>query len=304
MSSQPSKTLGHPAPESDSPPGRVLDRGFVALQHLLPQRALSSLVHWFMRRRSAWLKNLQIRTVGRLAGVDFAEAADPDPAAYATFNDFFTRALKPGTRPLAPPPALLSPADGRISACGNLRGNRLLQAKGHDYSLEELLADDPACADLRGGVFWTVYLSPRDYHRVHIPAAGRLRRMTHVPGRLFSVSPHTVRELPNLFARNERVVCLFETSFGPMAVVLVGAMLVGSMDTVWSGTVTPTHGPSPGRRDYAEGEVSLARGEELGRFNMGSTVIVVTPPGAVVAGDALTPGTPVRVGEAIGRICV
>lgn len=281
----------------------VLEKSYALLQGILPQHLLTRLVHWFMRRQARWLKNLQINLISTLAGIDRSEAASQDLGSYPDFNSFFTRELKPGARPLATDPAaLLCPSDGRISAQGPLAGDRILQAKGHDYSLATLLADDPAVAGLQGGHFWTVYLSPRDYHRVHMPVAGTLRRMIYVPGKLYSVSPLTVRQVPGLFARNERVVCVFDTEFGPMAQVLVGAMLVGSMDTVWAGTITPARERSLQRHAYGDGEVRLARGAEMGRFNMGSTVILITPPGAVQAAPELVTGTPVRMGMALGRI--
>jgi phosphatidylserine decarboxylase len=281
----------------------VLEKSFALLQGILPQHTLTRLVHWFMRRESRWLKNLQIRLISKAVGIDRSEAASQDLDSYPTFNAFFTRELKADARPLpADPAALLCPSDGRISALGRLQGDSIFQAKGHQYSLRTLLADDPAVAALLGGHFWTVYLSPRDYHRVHMPAAGTLRRMIYVPGSLYSVSPLTVRRVPGLFARNERVVCIFDTEFGPMAQVLVGAMLVGSMDTVWAGTITPASERSLQRHDYAAGEVSLARGAEMGRFNMGSTVVLVTPPGAVVPAAELHAGSAVQMGMALGRV--
>lgn len=274
----------------------VLDKSFALLQDLLPQHGLTSMLHWFMRRETEWLKNLQIRTISALAGIDRSEALSEDLADYPTFNHFFTRELKPGARPLdGGENSLVCPSDGRISACGPLRGDSIFQAKGHRYSLNTLLAEDPGVSALTGGDFWTIYLSPRDYHRVHMPCDGQLLRMIYMPGKLYSVSPSAVRQVPGLFARNERVICIFDTDFGPMALVLVGAMLVGSMDTVWAGTITPAAERSPRRTVYQSGEVKLQRGEEMGRFNMGSTVIVVTPPGAVErsplqAGDAVRMG--------------
>lgn len=282
-----------------------LEKLLAGLQDVLPQHALTALVHRFMRSRSPWLKNAQIKTVGRIAGIDFSEAKSADPDDYRTFNEFFTRELRPGARPLDPDPsALLSPCDGRISERGRLEDGRILQAKGHDYSVGALLADDPACQALRGGWFWTIYLSPRDYHRVHMPMAGTLRRMIYVPGKLYSVAPYTVRQVPGLFAANERVISVFETDHGPLVQVLVGAMLVASMDTVWAGTVTPAKERNVERTHYAAGEVVLERGAEMGRFNMGSTVITLLPPGAVHE-DALQgrgAGDAVRMGEKLGRL--
>lgn len=284
----------------------ALEKFLAGFQDVLPQHTLTALVHRFMRARSPWLKNAQIRTVGKLAGIDFSEARSADPADYATFNDFFTRELRPGARPLDPDPdAFLSPCDGRVSERGRLDDGRILQAKGHDYSVGALLADDPVCRALRGGWFWTIYLSPRDYHRVHMPLGGTLKRMIYVPGKLYSVAPYTVRQVPGLFAANERVVCVFETERGPMVQVLVGAMLVASMDTVWAGTVTPAPERVITRNHYDPGAVELARGEEMGRFNMGSTVITLLPAEALDGDSVLTgpgAGGAVRMGEKLARL--
>ena len=282
-----------------------LEKSLALLQDVLPQHTLTRLVHRFMRSESGWLKNAQISTVGRLAGIDFSEARSADPGDYKTFNAFFTRELKEGARPLDPDPgALLSPCDGRISECGALDDGRILQAKGHDYSIGALLADDPVCADLRNGEFWTIYLSPRDYHRVHMPLAGTLRRMIYVPGKLYSVAPYTVRQVPGLFAANERIVCVFDTDFGPFVQVLVGAMLVASMDTVWAGTVTPAAERTLQRTTYAPGDVRLERGEEMGRFNMGSTVISILPPGVIAPSSESLPASDdaVLMGQRIANL--
>lgn len=282
-----------------------LEKSLAALQSVLPQKTLTAAVHRLMRVRNPWVKNTLIQGIGKIADINFDEAANPDPDHYASFNDFFTRELKPGARPLDPDPlAFVSPCDGRISECGPINEGRIYQAKGHDYSLQALLADDPACHALRGGSFWTIYLSPRDYHRVHMPVAGTLRRMIYVPGKLYSVAPYTVRHVPGLFAINERVVCIFETEFGPLAQVLVGAMLVASMDTVWAGTITPASVPALHRQHYSSDEVVLDRGAEMGRFNMGSTVVMALPPGAVAGGFAALPGAtdPVRLGQRLALL--
>lgn len=282
-----------------------LESSLAALQAVLPQRSLTAAVHWLMRVKTPWVKNGLIRGVGSAVGVDWSEARSDDPDDYKSFNDFFTRELKPGARTLDPDPeALLCPCDGRISEWGPMREGRIYQAKGHDYSLGALLADDPVCRDLRGGTFWTIYLSPKDYHRVHMPLAGTLRRMIYVPGKLYSVAPYTVRQVPGLFALNERVVSVFDTDHGPFVQVLVGAMLVASMDTVWAGTVTPAEERIVTRTPYSPGEVVLDRGEEMGRFNMGSTVIMALPPG-VVTGDQEGlpgPGDAVRLGERLAAL--
>jgi len=282
---------------------RLIEKLFSGLQHLLPQRLLSRLVHAFMRIRLAPVKNLQIAVVGGLVGVDWTESKLRDAADFATFNDFFTRELAPGVRPLDPDPeALVSPSDGRISQCGRITNDRIVQAKGHHYSIRDLLAGDPGCADFNNGFFHTIYLSPRDYHRVHMPTTGKLLRTIHVPGRLFSVSPGTVRSVSGLFARNERVVSLFETPHGPMAVVLVGAMLVSSIETVWAGVITPPYGHKVVRGDWSRRDIVLQRGQEMGRFNMGSTVIVLLPPGAVSSLEDFGPDDVVMMGQKLGRL--
>ena len=281
----------------------LIDKLFAGLQYVLPHRLLSRLVHAFMRIRLAPVKNLQIAVVGGLAGVDWSEAKLQDAADFATFNDFFTRELAPGARPLDPDPkSLVSPSDGRISQCGRITNDRIIQAKGHHYSIRDLLAGDPDCAQFNHGFFHTVYLSPRDYHRVHMPVEGKLLRTIHVPGRLFSVSPGTVRSVPRLFARNERVASLFETPHGPMALVLVGAMLVSSIETVWAGVITPPYGHKVARGDWSRRDIVLQRGQEMGRFNMGSTVIVLLPPGAVSSLEDFGPDDVVLMGQKLGRL--
>ncbi len=281
----------------------LIEKLYAGIQYLLPQHLLSRLVHLLMHSRFGLLKNIEIAVVGGLAGVDWSEAKSQEYGDYATFNEFFTRELAADARPLDPDPgALLSPCDGRISQCGRITSDRLIQAKGHHYSVRSLLAGDPAAAEFNNGFFHTIYLSPRDYHRVHMPLTGRLQRMIHVPGRLFSVSPATVRQVPNLFARNERVISLFETSHGTMALVLVGAMMVGSMQTVWSGVVTPPYGRKITRGDWSRRDIELARGQEMGRFNMGSTVILLLPPTAVSSLEDLGPDDIVLMGQKLGRL--
>ncbi len=282
---------------------RLTDRLLAGIQYLLPHHLLSAVVHALMRIRFAPVKNLQIHALAGLFGIDWSEAERPSADDYETFNDFFTRELRPGARTVDPAPdSFVCPADGRISECGRITGDRLLQAKGQHYSVHDLLAGDPACAAFNNGFFHTVYLSPRDYHRVHMPLAGTLQRMIHVPGRLFSVAPYNVREVPGLFARNERVVSLFETDHGPMALVLVGAMLVSSMDTVWAGTITPPRGRRVASGDWSRRGIRLEKGAEMGRFNMGSTVIVLLPPAAVASIEEFAPGDPVEMGIRLGRL--
>jgi phosphatidylserine decarboxylase len=281
----------------------LIEKLLCGIQYVLPHQLLSRLVHGFMRIRFAPIKNLQIWLVGGLAGVDWEEAKSDDAADYPTFNAFFTRELKTGVRPIDPDPlAYICPADGKISQCGRITNDRLMQAKGHHFSLRTLLANDPCVSEFSNGFFHTIYLSPKDYHRVHMPMDGTLQRMIHVPGRLFSVASYTVRQVPNLFARNERVISLFDTSHGPMAVILVGAMLVSSMDTVWAGTVTPPYGKRVATGDWSRRDIKLSRGVEMGRFNMGSTVIVLLPPGAVANLAELGPDDIVQVGMKLGRL--
>ena len=278
---------------------------YVDLQHLLPHHLLSALMYRITRIRWAPFKDLLIRQIVDLYDVDMGQALEKDPKSYASFNDFFTRALRPDARPLDPAPdAVLCPADGALSQAGEIHGGRIIQAKGRDYSLEELLGGNREWSEhFAGGCFATIYLSPRDYHRVHMPLAGELKRMLHLPGRLFAVNPTTTSLVPRLFARNERVVCLFESPAGPMAVILVGAIFVGGIDTVWSGTVTPAHHRIGSWSYGATGTtVQLERGAEMGRFNMGSTVILLHGPGRVEWSEALQPGAKLRMGERIGRV--
>lgn len=285
-------------------PLRWYEHLFVGMQYLLPHHLLSALMFRITRIRWRPLKDLVIRNVVRHYRVDMAEALQSDPAAYRSFNEFFTRTLRPGARPLAEQEdAVVCPADGALSQLGTITDGRILQAKGRDYSLLELLGGRADWAErLNGGTFATIYLSPRDYHRVHMPLEGRLREMIHVPGRLFSVNPVTTSLVPRLFGRNERVLCMFEGEVGPMAVILVGAIFVGSMETVWTGQVTPTGGDDPSDVYAGEAAIRLAKGEEMGRFNMGSTVILVFPAQAVAWDPALKPGDDVRMGQEIGRV--
>ncbi|RFA30905.1 phosphatidylserine decarboxylase [Alkalilimnicola ehrlichii] len=273
----------------------------------LPHHAISRLTLAVTRCRWSWLKNALINAFVRAFKVDMSEAAAPEATAYEHFNAFFTRELKPGARPLPDSPtAIISPADGAISAIGPIEHDQLLQAKGHTYSVADLLGGDTELAQrFHGGRFVTVYLSPRDYHRIHMPCAGKLQRMIHVPGRLFSVGAHTVRTVPRLFARNERVVNLFEGEHGPMAIVLVGAINVGSIETVWSGVVTPPAGKRVRSWEYdQQNATQLARGDELGRFNMGSTAIVLFGPGQMEWDNTLENEQKVRMGQALGELTV
>jgi phosphatidylserine decarboxylase len=277
-------------------------RLFALLQSLLPQHALSRLTGWLAANRTPWLKRILIRGFLHLYAVDLAEAAESDAGAYASFNAFFTRALAEGARPGPAHPAQLAcPVDGTVSEAGRVEDGRLLQAKGYRYELRALLGGDfPAV--LERGSFATLYLAPYDYHRIHSPADARLEEMRYLPGRLFSVNGATAAAVPRLFTRNERVACLFATDFGPMAVIMVGAFNVGSIETFWAGRVAPgTDRQAASRRYPPEGPdaVRLARGQELGRFNLGSTVIVVLPEGGPVVSAEFTPGRHVRVGQVL-----
>lgn len=281
----------------------LIERLLAGIQTILPQHFLSRIVYALMRSEIRWVKNTLITVISKLAGINPEEAASADKKDYVSFNAWFTRALKPGVRIYATDPnALLSPCDGRISETGDLHDNRILQAKGKDYSLQDFLAGDEVCSRLSDGYFSTIYLSPRDYHRIHMPIAGQLKRMIHVPGRLFSVAPYTVRQIDNLFARNERVICIFDTAAGPLVLVLVGAILVSSTETVWAGEITPNKNKNVTVVDYADNQVTLEKGEEMGRFNMGSTVVMLLPSGTIsdLAGNGA--GDPVKVGQRLADL--
>ncbi|KQW24781.1 archaetidylserine decarboxylase [Acidovorax sp. Root402] len=277
------------------------DRLAVLPQYALPKRALTTLAGKFASARLGGLTTSVIRWfVGRY-NVNMAEAANPDIASYTSFNDFFTRALKPGARPLAQAD-LICPVDGAISQFGAIAKDQVFQAKGHTYSTTALVGGDAAAAArFDNGHFATLYLSPRDYHRIHMPCAGELTRMVHVPGDLFSVNPTTARGVPGLFARNERVVCFFESAQGPFVLVLVGATIVGSMATVWHGQVNPPRTGTLRQWDYAKGQVSLQQGEEMGRFLLGSTVVMLFPQGPLQFNPQWSPTRPIQLGESMAQ---
>jgi phosphatidylserine decarboxylase len=294
---------------NDSPgtDARTGDRLFAAVQYLLPTHLLSRLVHWFMRLEIPWLTQFVITRFMAAYGISLAEAQVEDPAGFHSFNEFFTRSLKGGSRPQPSDPASLAcPVDGRIYHLGTVSQGRIFQAKGQSFSLNELLGGDPArAACFENGQFATIYLAPNNYHRIHMPLDGTLREMVHVPGRLFSVNPATARAMPNLFARNERVAAIFDTPAGPMAMVLVGALFVGSIETVWAGEITPPAGSRIAVTRYPQDgnePVSLSRGAEMGRFNMGSTVILLFGPSALQWVDGLASHMPVRMGQALARL--
>jgi phosphatidylserine decarboxylase len=275
----------------------------VVLQYVLPHRLLSRLACAVAQVRWRPFKNWLITLVVRKFDVDIAEAEQPDALAYPSFNAFFTRALKSGARVAdADPNALLMPADGKISQVGRIEAGNLFQAKGHSYSAAELLGDESTAALFADGSFATIYLSPRDYHRVHMPWTGTLRETLHVPGRLFTVAPWGVREIPRLFARNERLVCHFDCDFGPLCVVMVGALLVSGVETVWGGVEIPPYGSRIVRKDYRGKNIRLERFAEMARFNYGSTVIVLWPKDKARLTTGLVGEQPVRLGQRLGTI--
>ena len=293
------------------------DRFAVLPQYLLPKQALTQFAGFVASRERGWVTTEIIRRFVAKYKVNMSEALDSDIASYLTFNDFFTRALKPGARPLATAD-LVCPVDGAISQFGAIKHDQLIQAKGHKYSTTALVGGDAAlAAQYQDGSFATIYLSPRDYHRIHMPCKGRLTRMIYVPGDLFSVNPVTARGVPGLFARNERVVCVFESARGPFVLVLVGATIVGSMATVWHGVVNPPRGKvvrewlypadpqtltpalSQGAGEQVKPDVVLKQGDEMGRFLLGSTVVLLFPKGDLRFNPDWAPGRAVRLGEAM-----
>jgi phosphatidylserine decarboxylase len=278
----------------------VFDRLAVAPQYFLPKQMLTVLAGKLAGREAGKLTTGVIRWFVERYGVNMAEAANPDIASYRSFNEFFTRPLKAGTRPPAEAD-FLCPVDGAISQFGAIERDLIFQAKGHRYSTIALVGGDRELASrFDDGAFATLYLSPRDYHRIHMPCAGKLTRMIYVPGALFSVNPTTARGLPGLFARNERVVCVFESAFGPIVLTLVGATIVGSMATVWHGTVNP---PRPGvirEWRYEDRSIELKKGEEMGRFLLGSTVVMLFPNSTLSFNPAWAPGLAIRMGEKMG----
>lgn len=273
------------------------------IQYILPHHFLSRCVYHLMRVRWAPVKNILITLIGDFAGVDWTESKRQKLSDFESFNDFFTRELIAGVRPQnADPKGFNSPCDGVISECGRFTGDRLLQAKGHHYSLKSLLGNDPAAAELQNGFFHTIYLAPHNYHRIHMPRSGHLQRMIHVPGRLFGVADWSVSQVPGLFARNERLVNIFSTDYGTMALVLVGAFFVGSMETVWAGQVCPPRARRVSVGDWSRRDIRLKKGDEMGRFNMGSTVILIQAPKSVAALGDYAAGDPVIVGQILGKL--
>lgn len=282
------------------------DRAFALLQYALPTRWLSNLAYRLTRMRTRWIAQASIRLFMQAFGVSLADAKVKDIDSFTCFNEFFTRELSNTARPLPQHLAAVAcPVDGRISQLGAVSAGRIIQAKARDYSVVELLGDGALAASFDGGAFCTLYLAPRNYHRVHMPLAATLCRTTLIPGRLFSVNPGTARTVPRLFARNERLVCLFDGDTGPFALVMIGAMLVGSIETVWSGRMTPPRVRRITTREYpadSDQVIRLARGAEMGRFNMGSSVVLLFPPDSVRWDPSLSPDQEVRMGQALGEL--
>jgi phosphatidylserine decarboxylase len=278
----------------------VSDRLAVLPQYLLPKKALTAFAGYVAAAQWGGMTTSLIQWFVKRYAVNMAEAANPDIASYASFNEFFTRPLKAGARPLAAAD-FICPVDGAISQLGPIQKDQIFQAKGHHYSSTALVGGDAAlAAQFDNGSFATIYLSPRDYHRIHMPCDGRLTRMIYVPGDLFSVNPTTARGVPGLFARNERVVCVFESDHGPFVLTLVGATIVGSMATVWHGVVNPPRRPDVCEWNYEPGAVSLRKGEEMGRFLLGSTVVMLFPANKMGFNPLWTAAQPVRLGENMG----
>jgi phosphatidylserine decarboxylase len=282
----------------------MFDRLAVLPQYLLPKRALTVLAGRIAGARGGKMTTRLIEWFVRRYGVNMVEAANPDLASYPTFNDFFSRALEEGARPLAGAD-LICPVDGAISQFGVMERDQILQAKGHRYSSTALVGGDATlAAQFDGGSFATLYLSPKDYHRIHMPCEGQLRRMIYVPGELFSVNPTTARSVPGLFARNERVVCVFESARGPFVLTLVGATIVGSMATVWHGVVNPPRGRKVREWRYDDQSVLLRQGQEMGRFLLGSTVVMLFPKGPLQFNPVWVPGAAIRLGEVMANALV
>ncbi|EAT12306.1 phosphatidylserine decarboxylase [Bermanella marisrubri] len=271
---------------------------FVLSQYLVPQHSLSRLVGWFASTEINWIKNTFIEKFAAKYDVNMDEALEEDLRAYKSFNDFFTRALKDGARPISDD-KIVSPADGAVSQLGEIELGRCFQAKGRDFGVNELLGGDAERAEpFMKGDFATIYLSPKDYHRVHMPCDGVLKETVYVPGDLFSVNPATAEGVDGLFARNERLVCMFETEHGPMAMVLVGAMIVAGIETVWSGQVCPLPKKAQVQK-YDGGEIRLKKGDEMGRFKLGSTVILCFPPDTIDFNDEIKAESPLKMGQGI-----
>lgn len=273
-------------------------------QYLLPHKIISLIAHLSANCKIIWVKNYLIGYFIKRYAVNMNEAIEADPFAYATYNQFFTRRLKPEARPIdASPAAIVSPADGAIAQIGRINNEKIIQAKGHDYSVHDLLANDPCAEQFLNGSFATVYLAPKDYHRVHMPFNGKLLKMLYIPGKLFSVNNHAAENIPNVFARNERVAAIFDTAAGPMAVILVGAMIVGSIETTWAGQITPPHTSQIKNYNYANQDaIEIAKGAEMGLFKLGSTVIILFAPQAITWDQSISNNMDIKMGRKIGLV--
>jgi phosphatidylserine decarboxylase len=279
----------------------VTDSLAILLQHLLPKQALTELVAHLAQAKAGRVTTGIIRWFVEKYGVNMDEALNADIASYASFNEFFVRPLKPGVRPIAAAD-LICPVDGAISQFGEIKQDQIFQAKGHYFSTTDLLGGDTQlAAQFIHGHFANIYLSPKDYHRIHMPCDGRLTRMIYIPGKLFSVNPVTARGVPNLFARNERVVCVFESKHGPFVLTLVGATIVGSMATVWHGVINPPRTRTVREWNYSSQHITLRQGEEMGRFLLGSTVVLLFPANTLSFNPEWQPGATVRLGEVMAQ---
>ncbi len=276
----------------------------ILLQYLVPQHLLSRLVGILVNCRVTAVKNWCINRFIKRYGVDMRIAQQEDPYSYVNFNSFFTRHLKPEARPIAiGEQNLICPVDGALSAFGHINNGQIIEAKGHTFTLKELLGgDEPLAQIFQQGEFATFYLAPKDYHRIHMPITGHLQTMRYVPGRLFSVNPLTAKVVKGLFARNERVICYFQTTMGPIAIILVGAMLVASICTTWAGMVTPSQGRTIQHWDYSQENIVLKQGQELGYFQLGSTVIMLLPPQMLRWLDSMPSQQTVKMGQLLGQI--
>jgi len=280
-----------------------LDKLRVLPQYFIPQRFLTSLVYRITRCEIPWFKNNLIKLFISVFDVDMSLAQNPDPESYSSFNTFFTRGLSPEARPITlDEKIILSPVDGTVSQIGNIQNNTIIQAKGKSYTLKHLLVEDELVDMFSGGTFATLYLAPRDYHRIHMPVSGQLSRMIYVPGKLFAVNSHSVRVVDAVFARNERVINIFDTDIGPMAVVMVGALNVGSMETVWSGQITPAKNRIINDTQFSGNDIKLEQGQEMGRFNMGSTVILLFPKNVIQWSAEMVADKTIVMGEKVARV--
>lgn len=278
---------------------KLLDFFKVTPQYLIPKHLLSSFMHWFMQVKTPWIKNSVIKLLTKIYGINIEEAADENIENYPHFNAFFTRALKAEARPIdGRENCWVSPVDGLISQSTHIDGNQIIQAKCHPYTVEALVGGDISYAKtFQDGEAAVIYLSPKDYHRIHMPESARLLSMTYVPGDLFAVNPATVRNVEGLFARNERLVIRFESERGPFCLIMVGAIFVGSMQTVWEGKITPEYEPTIRHWDYEHSNLYFQKGDEIGRFNMGSTVVLLTPQGQLPQLGEIPTNTPIKMGE-------